>query len=131
MKLITISAGLLALALATAAHAQEVAKDPTPWKGFYAGINVGGAWNSTCNTWQLNDVTNPAFINAFNNRDCPNNGVFVGGVQIGYNFQHEQWVWGFGLDYDNWSAKNRNRTFNYVGPGQEGGAPSGTFNFSG
>src|SRR5271156_5173865 len=113
MKLTTLLVGLLALAAAGGVQAQ----DAKPWEGFYAGFNLGGAWNTTCNTWSLNGpaATDPNIVNAFNNRTCPNNGVFIGGVQIGYNFQHEEWVWGFGLDYDIWSAKNRNRSYTYAG----------------
>src|SRR5271170_6786174 len=115
MKPTIISAALLAVGLAGAVQAQDSSPAIRYWKGFYAGFNIGGAWNSTCNTWDLNNVTNPALVNAFNNRDCPNNGVFVGGVQIGYNFQYDQWVWGFGLDYDYWSAKNHNRSIAFPG----------------
>jgi outer membrane immunogenic protein len=130
MKLPSRLAGLLVLAsMAGAASAQDVIATTTNmWEGFYAGVNVGGAWNSTCNTWDLNNVSNPTVVNAFNNRNCPNNGVFVGGVQIGYNFQYDQWVWGFGLDYDYWSAKDHNRSFTYDGAL---GGPAGTYNFSG
>jgi outer membrane immunogenic protein len=114
-----------------AASAQAViATVSNPWEGFYAGINIGGAWNSTCNTWDLNNVSAPVAVNAFNNRNCPNNGVFVGGVQIGYNFQYNQLVWGFGLDYDMWSSKNRNRSFHFPGTADEA-IPPGTVNING
>lgn len=126
MKLSVLSIALLAVVSSSAFAEDVTSTNPTPWKGFYAGVNVGGAWNSTCNTWQQN-----AFIintGEFNNRDCPNNGVFVGGVQIGYNFQYDQWVWGFGLDYDYWNAKTRNRSFTYAGAAPP---PDGIYNFSG
>jgi outer membrane protein OmpA-like peptidoglycan-associated protein/opacity protein-like surface antigen len=131
MKLSTFSAALLASAsIAGAASAQD--SSTYDWRGFYAGVNVGGAWNSTCNTWSLNSANPipPAVINAFNNRDCPNNGVFVGGVQIGYNFQKDNIVWGFGLDYDYWSAKNRNRSFAFPGSTTPL-IPAGTVDFTG
>ena len=85
MKLISRLAGLLVLAsIAGAASAQDVIATVTnQWEGFYAGANIGGAWNTTCNTWTLNNVTNPVAVNLFNNRNCPNNGTFIGGVQIG------------------------------------------------
>jgi outer membrane protein OmpA-like peptidoglycan-associated protein/opacity protein-like surface antigen len=128
----TALAFLTFASIAGAASAQNViaTSSYTDWRGFYAGFNIGGAWDTTCNTWDLNNVTNPALVNAFNNRDCPNNGSFVGGVQIGYNFQHDAWVWGFGLDYDFWSAKNHNRSVAYTAP-IGGTLPSGTFTFSG
>ena len=112
-----------------AAHAQDViATQVDPWKGFYAGVNIGGAWNSTCNSWSPNGpIINPAIASAFYNRDCPNNGVFVGGLQIGYNFQSEAWVWGFGLDYDFFESKTRNVSRNYAGPIP----PAGVYTFNG
>src|SRR5271167_2581191 len=131
MKLTTISSALIMLAsIAGTASAQDVfaTTSSTDWRGFYGGVNIGGAWNNTCNSWDLNNVTNPALVNAFNNRDCPNNGVFVGGVQIGYNFQYNEWVWGFGLDYEIWSSKNRSRAYTYAGPTPP---PDGTYAFSG
>src|SRR5277367_3400380 len=136
MKLRSSLAVMLVSALVGgAASAQAVIATVTnPWEGFYAGFNVGGAWNSTCNSWTLNGPgeTDPAFVNAFNNRNCPNNGVFVGGVQIGYNFQYNQIVWGFGLDYDMWSAKNHNRSIAFPGSEiTEPPIPAGTLAFSG
>jgi outer membrane immunogenic protein len=134
MKLASRLAGLTVLALVGgAASAQAViAVANNPWAGFYVGANIGGAWNTTCNTWSLDGAAavDPALNNAFNNRTCPNNGVFVGGVQIGYNFQYNQIVWGFGLDYDAWSSKNHNRSLLYT-PGEDSPIPAGTVAFSG
>ena len=118
MKKISLSTAILAVAsLAGAASAQDViATSGMDWRGFYAGGNLGGAWNSTCNSWTPNNgISNPTIATAFYNRNCPNNSTFIGGVQIGYNFQYEQWVWGFGLDYEFLSGKSRNRTYNYTG----------------
>jgi outer membrane immunogenic protein len=122
-----LAAMLILTSIAGVASAQDViATQSNPWAGFYAGVNIGGAWNSTCNSWTQNNLNNNT--GAFNNRDCPNNGVFVGGVQIGYNFQSDQLVWGFGLDYDIWSAKNRTRLYTYTGATPP---PDGTYSFSG
>jgi outer membrane immunogenic protein len=131
MKLISRLAGLLVLASITgAASAQDVIATVTnQWQGFYAGANIGGAWNTTCNTWNLNNVSNPVIVNAFNNRNCPNNGTFIGGVSLGYNFQYNEWVWGASVDYDYWSSKNRNSSYTYAGtPPPSTGS---TFSFSG
>jgi outer membrane immunogenic protein len=95
------------------------------WHGFYGGINAGGIWSTTCNTWTANGPA--ANTPAFENRDCPNKGTFIGGLQIGYDFQYQEWVWGFGLDYEFWSSKNRNNTLVYTGAV----FPQGTYNFSG
>jgi outer membrane immunogenic protein len=128
MKLRSRLAVLLGSALFVgAASAQDViAVQNNPWVGFYIGGNLGGAWNNTCNSWTANNIGSPAAINAFNNRDCPNNGVFVGGVQIGYNFQYNQLVWGFGLDYDFFAKKDRNVARNFAGPVP----PAGLYTFS-
>ena len=110
MKLRIFSGVLFAFALIGAVQAQDIITTAgTDWRGFFVGANIGGAWNHTCQSWTPGPgiTGNPALANRFYNRDCPNNGVFVGGAEIGYNFQHEEWVWGFGLDYDIWSAKNR------------------------
>jgi outer membrane protein OmpA-like peptidoglycan-associated protein len=129
MKFASLCVVLLAIAPGAASAQDVIATGGTDWRGFYAGVNIGGAWNRTCNSWTPNGpIVNPTIANAFYNRDCPNNGVFIGGAQIGYNFQYEQIVWGFGLDYDIWSAKNHNRSFTYTGPTPP---PDGTYNFFG
>jgi outer membrane protein OmpA-like peptidoglycan-associated protein/opacity protein-like surface antigen len=121
MELNIVPAALLALASIGAAQAQE----PTNWRGFYVGGNLGGAWSTTCNTWAAyGPLANTA---VFNTRDCPNNGAFVGGVQLGYNFQYAQWVWGLGADYDFWSSSTHNRSLTYTGPI----FPDGTYALSG
>jgi outer membrane immunogenic protein len=131
MKLVSRSAMLLALTVvgATASAQDVVTTASDQWKGFYVGGNIGGAWNTTCNSWTpSNGISNPGIATAFYNRNCPNNSTFVGGVQIGYNFQSDQLVWGFGLDYEFLSAKNRNRSFSYTGAAPP---PDGTYTFSG
>jgi outer membrane immunogenic protein len=117
MKLISRLAGLAVLAsIGTAASAQDVIATVTnQWEGFYAGANIGGAWNNTCNSWQVNNTASQVVQNIINARGCPNNGTFIGGVEIGYNFQYNEWVWGFGLDYEIWSGKTRNSTYAFPG----------------
>jgi outer membrane immunogenic protein len=133
MKLVARSATLLVLvAVSATVFAQDVITSASDqWKGFYVGGNLGGAWNTTCDSWTPNNgngISNPAIATAFYNRTCPNNSTFIGGVQIGYNFQSGQLVWGFGLDYEFLSAKNRNRSFTYAGATPP---PDGTYTFSG
>ena len=65
-----------------AAHSADIAPKapllPIPvfsWTGFYVGANIGGAWvnnNWTDSLFAINNNTN-------------NNGVFIGGGQIGGN----------------------------------------------
>ena len=137
MKLSKITAVLLlGIASIDAAQAQDViATANNSWRGFYIGGNIGGAWSSTCDNWETynNVVTvNPLIAGnapAFRYRPCPSNdGTFISGAQIGYNFQYDQWVWGFGLDYEAYSGKDVNQTYTY-----NGALPAlrGTYTFSG
>jgi len=106
MKKIAITAAL-ALSIATPVLAADMAvKAPPPppmpvfsWTGFYIGANIGGAWSN--NRW--NDTL---FLTNFNNN---NNGVFIGGGQIGGNYQIGQFVIGGEWDFD-WAANNNNST---------------------
>jgi outer membrane immunogenic protein len=131
MKLTTRSAALIALtsiaSVASAAPPDVIATSSGvhQWGGFYAGLNAGAGINTTCNTWTANGPL--ANTPAFNNRDCPNKTAFVGGLQIGYNFQYEEWVWGFGADYDFYSASTKNRSLVYTGAV----FPMGTYTFNG
>ena len=57
------------------------------WTGFYAGLHAGGAW-------QTMNVTNPDGIRVFE----PSASSFLGGGQIGYNWQHGNFVYGVEAD---------------------------------
>jgi outer membrane immunogenic protein len=119
MKFSRRVAALLALtSLAGAAYAQDIiAVQNTPWKGFYAGGNIGGAWDHTCSSWEPgpNITGNPALASSFYNRDCPNKGSFIGGIDLGYNMQIDQWVFGFKADYDAVESKTVTRSVVYAG----------------
>ncbi len=119
MKLTTLgSAALVALASLGAAQAQDMNSTAyKPWEGFFAGLNIGGAWNHTCSSWTPGPTItgNPALASAFYNRNCPNNGNFIGGVDLGYNFQIDQWVWGFKADYDAVGSKSNNALVHLYG----------------
>ena len=122
---VTALLAFTAISGAAAAQSVVVTQDTPLWTGFYAGLNAGGVWNTTCNTWSANGPL--ADTAAFNNRDCPNRSVGAGGAQIGYNFQHGQWVWGFELDYDFWESKNKSQSLAYGGSD----VPPGVYTFSG
>jgi outer membrane immunogenic protein len=127
---------LLVMALIGIAQAQPdvIATSNANWVGFYIGGNIGGGWNSTCDNWETANVVtvNPLIVkpyNAFSYRACPSSdGTFIGGAQIGYNFQYDQWVWGFGLDYEAYSGKDVNRSYTYTGASPP---LDGTYTFSG
>jgi outer membrane immunogenic protein len=104
---------LLALTLIAGA---ALAQSDTPWDGFYFGLNAGGTSNHTCDRWS----TLPA--SGVSLSACPG-GAFVGGVQLGQNFQRKHLVYGLDLDVDAWTSKSDDRTLAYAG----GAAPAGTY----
>ena len=69
------------------------------WTGFYLGGNIGGAWAHR-------DVTDTFFGTNVNNGN--NNGVFIGGGQVGYNWQLGNAVLGVEADFD--GVANNNNT---------------------
>jgi outer membrane immunogenic protein len=112
-KLLHTTAALSALlATSMAANAADVRARPAPyappppvyapppfsWTGFYLGGNIGGAWANR-------DVTDPVLGVNFNNGNS--NGVFIGGGQLGYNWQVNYFVLGFEWDFDG-AANNNN-----------------------
>src|SRR5690242_4217711 len=104
------AAMLLSPLAARAADLAVKAAPPPPlpifsWTGFYIGGNIGGAWSN--NRW--NDTL---FVTNFNNG---NNGVFIGGGQIGGNYQIGQFVIGAEWDFD-WAA-NHNNSAGVIVPG--------------
>jgi outer membrane immunogenic protein len=121
-KLIHAAAGLSALlALPIAANAADLPPAPPPaaapvyvppppftWTGFYLGGNVGGAWAN--NNWTLTD---PAFVGSFANGTS--NGRFMGGGQLGFNYQWGAFVWGVEGDFD-WGSNGSNNGLTVVVP---------------
>lgn len=80
------------------------------WTGFYIGGNVGGGWSQ--GSW-----TDSLFGVNWNNPN--NNAVFIGGGQVGGNYQIQNFVVGAEADFD-WAANNRNS-----GNGVTIGTPNG------
>ena len=68
------------------------------WTGFYLGGNIGGAWRND----NLSDT-----LSGLNFSDGNNNGVFLGGGQLGFNWQVSNFVLGFEWDIDG-AANNNN-----------------------
>ena len=70
-----------------------VVAPPYNWTGFYVGLNAGGSWGR-----QENDlVTVPGGVTLLSNSD--NLDGFIGGGQIGYNWQINQFVLGVEADF--------------------------------
>src|SRR6186713_2016495 len=69
------------------------------WTGFYVGVNAGGAFRPSSN-------------------DGFNDAVFIGGVQVGYNWQINNFV--LGIEGDGQAlvgSNNNNNTFGFIGNG--------------
>jgi hypothetical protein len=98
----------------------EVKAPPPPgpvsnWTGWYAGLNAGGAWADAPET--VNTATgtfcNPGLGGCLKGTNWANdwaatvpstlylgnNASFIGGGQIGYNYQHDQSVFGIEADF--------------------------------
>jgi outer membrane immunogenic protein len=95
------------LATSMAANAADVTAQPAPyapppfsWTGFYLGGNIGGAW--------ANRDGNNTFLDV----NFHNDGVFIGGGQLGFNWQVSNLVvLGFEADFDEAANNNKLGTF--------------------
>jgi len=89
------------------------------WTGFYVGVNAGYGWNT-------NDNNNGVFVPGVGFVDSGNSdGGFVGGGQIGYNYQFGQFVAGVEADIQYADLNSDNNGFGYYGgPGYYGGGGS-------
>ena len=96
------------------------------WDSVYAGVNLGAGSSTACDSWGLSGA-GIDLAAAFSDRACADKGTFVGGVQIGDAFQYQRLVWGFGADFDAWSAGSYDRPVRYAGKVP----PPGTYAFSG
>ena len=121
-KLLHTTAAIAALlALLTAANAADVGvrppvyqpppayvpPPPFSWTGFYLGGNIGGAWGQ-------GNVTDSLF--GLNFGTTTNNGVFIGGGQLGFNYQFGYGVLGVEWDFD-WAGNNNNTGNGILIPG--------------
>ena len=88
------------------------------WTGFYVGANAGYAWGKTDATLVAGPgwgATNAAFLAANGSPTLHPNG-FIGGGQIGYNWQFAPtWVFGLETDIASVSAKATRATGVLVG----------------
>jgi outer membrane immunogenic protein len=108
VKILIASVALAALGTKAAGAADMAVKAPPPppppvfsWTGFYVGANIGGAWAR--NNW-----TDTLFLTNFNNAS---NAVFIGGGQIGGNYQIGNFVVGGEWDFDWAGNHNGNSVF--------------------
>jgi outer membrane immunogenic protein len=79
---------------------------PFSWTGFYIGLNLGGAWSQR----NLTDSLFGLSLSNVNDR-----GAFIGGGQLGYNYQFGNFVLGVEGDFDGVATTNSPGT-GVVGP---------------
>ncbi len=99
-----VAAAAIASLLSSAAMAADLPMKAAPmpvaavygWTGFYIGGNVGYSWGRSSNTETISRFnTGATLFTGTGSNDV--NGV-IGGGQIGYNWQAQNWV--FGLETD-------------------------------
>jgi outer membrane immunogenic protein len=112
--------------------AEPVAPPPAPlWKGFYVGLNAGGTWGNNnpvnVSTYPAGTYANSSAVywamgNTTVNSNLSNANGFIGGGQIGYNWQPTYGGYSFvtGAEADIQGiagVSNGNRNGYLVGPG--------------
>jgi outer membrane immunogenic protein len=105
MKRIFIAIAAVGSLLTTGAFAADLApmytKAPPPvvavydWTGFYIGGNIGYSWGRSNDTSTLTNGAGTVLFTSFGKTNL--DGV-VGGGQVGYNWQTQNWVWGLEAD---------------------------------
>jgi outer membrane immunogenic protein len=126
MKKILGTVAALALAMPLAAQAADLPARPMykapvaapvpyfSWTGCYIGGNLGGKWEAhrdgSVTIPGVGGLATSTFV--FDDGSGNNNGSFVGGGQVGCNYQSGQFVFGIEGDFD-WSHLNDSVT---VGP---------------
>jgi outer membrane immunogenic protein len=130
-KGLALSISFLVAASATAFAADLPTPRPTQyfgppgfsWTGFYIGLNAGAAWNNG-ESVTIFDPTIPANFAASNGSRIG----FIGGGQIGYNWQLSP-LWVVGVEAD-FQGADISDSINIAGPfPQTGGGSSGAANF--
>lgn len=112
------------------------------WTGFYLGANLGGAWSDNRLAYDMPFTTpgnvftfcgTPAGVaapvlvgpNPFDlSTDCSRPSSFIGGAQIGYNWQAGSWV--FGVEGDGAWQQLIQHTFVRFGANPAAGSPMGS-----
>jgi outer membrane immunogenic protein len=120
------TAAVLALAAVSASAVDNV------WNGPYAGFNAGEGSSHTCTTWSANGSSaESATLAGLYQSRCGHSG-FLGGGQIGENFQTNRLTWGVEAAVDLWQGGNSTQSAKFESsPAPAGGPPSGTYSFAG
>lgn len=128
LALLALVAAVSNVAITQGASAADLVKAPAyraptmapiyNWTGPYVGLNLGGSWGN-----QDNSLVSAGGANLLSNSDHLN-GV-IGGGQIGYNWQVNQWVLGLEADFQG-SGQNADGSFLTAAPGGLTQIPIGT-----
>ena len=98
MKRLLLTSAVVA-SLVGAGGSAALAAPPTPiwsWTGFYVGANVGYSWGRSNSGIDFRDAASGALLSSAG-VDSDLRGV-IGGGQFGYNWQHNDWLFGFEAD---------------------------------
>jgi outer membrane immunogenic protein len=106
LVLASIAANAAELKMPVKAPPAAPTPPPFTWTGFYIGGNLGGAWAN-------HEFRDSLFGLDFRNNN--NNGVFVGGGQVGVNYQVSWFVIGVEGTFD-WAANNNNNSIAFIVP---------------
>jgi hypothetical protein len=86
------TASLLVLAAIGGSAAAQGDNGGYNWTGFYLGVNLGGAFLTSCPRF---DVQGPVTGTVYTGANCPKPSSFIGGGQFGFNYQFGgNWVFG-------------------------------------
>ncbi len=108
--------GVLGVAVLSAGAA---AAQDTPWNGFYVGASAGGSWSDTHMKIKAASGSgaiimppgDAALINGVGSTKDNDTG-FTGGIQGGYNYQVDSWVFGLETDVNFYDlGQSRFKTF--------------------
>src|SRR5262245_3002743 len=108
-KIALLGAAMLAAIAITPARAADLPVKAPPiiapvwsWTGFYIGLNAGYSWGRSARDATFGSTLGLGFGTASGSRNNVNG--FIGGGQVGYNWQVNNWVLGLEGDIQ-WSAQ--------------------------
>jgi outer membrane immunogenic protein len=122
-----------AVSVASAADLPAVTAPPAPiiaapiftWTGFYAGVNAGWGWRGD-DEESVVLAPGPGVVPGTLIFPDNGDGGFVGGAQIGYNFQTGSFVWGVEADIQ-WADTDQDEEVRFVPAGAPGTFIPGEF----
>src|SRR5581483_10010960 len=119
MRLVVAAAALLGICANGVASAADLAVKapraaPVPlynWTGCYIGGNAGGAWNRMDTIRLFTDPAIPAYLDYGRETESG----FIGGGQVGCDFQTTNWVFGVQAEFDFGGVKGSHNILNLPG----------------